>query len=288
MKKYIYLNYTFYLFIVVIIFSSCKRDKGYIPNSSAFIEINLDKLSVIDTLSFSKIFDNVTFITLSDSNLIGEISKIIIHDNNLFVLDKISNSVAVFNEKGDYLKKFGSKGAGPGEMISAFDMTIDKENNYIYISDIHTRKINKYNIEDGKFQYSISLPINIPSYSYIFHTHDTIYLTQCDPSKNELEHLFMVFPLSEGTPHTIIPTSYNKGWDNILANYNGTFLSKSDGSLLLSHIFMDTIYEVSHKKIKPYLVLNANKENTFVSKDLLDLDVNNNPMDMDKILSSNK
>ena len=61
MKKYIYLNYTFYLFIVVIIFSSCKRDKGYIPNSSAFIEINLDKLSVIDTLSFSKIFDNVTF-----------------------------------------------------------------------------------------------------------------------------------------------------------------------------------------------------------------------------------
>jgi hypothetical protein len=51
---------------------------------------------------------------------------------------------------------------------------------------------------------------------------------------------------------------------------------------------MDTTYEVSHKKIKPYLVLNANKENTFVSKDLLDLDVNNNPMDMVKILSSNK
>lgn len=275
-------------FFAILIFVSCINERDYHSYNSEFIEINLDELPVIDTLSLSKIFDNATFIALSDSILIGKINKIEVYNNNFFVLDGVSSSVVVFDEKGNYLKKIGSKGMGPGEMISAFDMTIDRDNNYIYISDIHTRKINKYNIEDGKFQSSIPLPYTIPLYSYISYTNDTIYLTQCDPSKNELEHLFMIYPLNENNPHSIIPTSYNKGWDNVIANYDGTFLSKSDGTILLSHLFMDTIYDYSHNNLKPYIVLNANKKSTFITNDIADIDINENPMDFNKIFSYNK
>ncbi|WP_081624427.1 6-bladed beta-propeller [Proteiniphilum acetatigenes] len=276
------------LVLVLVTIASCKKNHNSVPISSEYIEINLDEIKKEDTLLLSQIFNNIDVIQLSDEILIGEISKILIHDEELFILDKLSSAVFIFDKKGNYKKKIGSRGAGPGEMLRAFDMSVDKKNNCIYISDIQTQKIKKYNIKDGIFQSSISLSSNMPMCSYIFYENDTIYLTQFDPSKKDTEYLFRILPVDEEDNNFIIPTLSNKSWDNALTNYNGPFLLKWDNKPLLSHLFMDTIYEYSNNRPTPYIVLSGYEKNFFIPNDLSGLDVNNNPMDMIKILGMNK
>ncbi|MDD2244743.1 MAG: 6-bladed beta-propeller [Dysgonamonadaceae bacterium] len=283
-KKYCFI---FILVLILVEVISCKK-LNPVSTSSDYIEINLDEIPKKDSLLFSEIFKKIDVIRLSDDMLIRDFSKILVDKEKLYILDKFSSAVFVFDKNGKYLQKIGSRGKGPGELSEAFDMSIDKKNNVIYIIDIKTQKINKYNIEDGMFQSSLSLSTNMPISSYIFYENDTIYISQFNPSKNESEYLFKINPLNNENEDLIIPTSYNKGWDNAMTNYNGPFLLKWDNKPLLSHLFMDTIYEYSNGNTKPYIVLSGIENNFFIQSDLSELDVNKNPMDLIKIVEYKK
>lgn len=46
---------------------------------------------------------------------------------NIYVLDNMDCSVKKFSEKGEFIGKYGKKGKGPGEFISAFDFDVFNE-----------------------------------------------------------------------------------------------------------------------------------------------------------------
>ena len=61
----------------------------------------------------------------------------------LFVLDIHESCVKIYDINGKYLKKFGSKGGGPGEFQLAYNIAVDPENN-IAINEVGNRRFSLF------------------------------------------------------------------------------------------------------------------------------------------------
>ena len=267
---------------------SCSEKNNPRHNVFAKININMCELEERSILFFSDIFIRSAFVALCDSvPLGGQINRILLHNGEIFIIDSHTVGVHVFDKQGNYLRQIGSRGAGPSEMSSAFDMTIDRENNYIYIIDFHTQTIHKYDVVSGRFQKTIHLPEGA-RYSHIAYNNDIIFLTQYAEGKNGVSHLFRVMPMNGSDPYEIIPTSFNKGWSNFMVNTHGPFFFTSEGTVLLTHRFMDVIYKYANGQLKPYIALHGNENNFVAPSDLNDFHIIRGHEDVMRVASIQK
>lgn len=90
-----------------------------------------------------------------EEEIFSEISSIAVDDEgNIYLLDGKENKILVFDKKGKYLRSFGKKGQGPGEMSmpAGIHLTPDKE---LMVDDSLNRKLIFFSL-DGKFLRNIS------------------------------------------------------------------------------------------------------------------------------------
>jgi hypothetical protein len=90
-----------------------------------------------------------------EEEIFSEISSIAVDDEgNIYLLDPRENKILVFDKKGKYLKSFGKKGQGPGEMGGpvGIHLTPAKE---LMVDDSLNRKLIFFSL-DGKFLRNIS------------------------------------------------------------------------------------------------------------------------------------
>jgi len=80
------------------------------------------------------------------SNLCADIKK------DIYVSDSRDHAILKFDIKGNFIKRLGRKGQGPGELINPLDIFCN-EGLYIFVLDDGNRRINKYDTE-GKIQSS--------------------------------------------------------------------------------------------------------------------------------------
>ena len=105
-----------------------------------------------DVLFISEMFCDLELIPLetTENSLIGEISRILIHDEKIFILDEdVSESVLVFNMDGSFKYKISASGNGPNEYTSPpEDMFIDSDNNQLILI---TEDIMFFDADNGSF-----------------------------------------------------------------------------------------------------------------------------------------
>lgn len=105
------------------------------------LEIDYKNLEEIRLSDYVK---NIRVVKLATSNevLIGEIVKVEIFNNRIYVLDRQSNTLFVFTDDGEILYKLRKIGQGPGEYIYLFDFEVT--NDGVYLSDIGRNAILHY------------------------------------------------------------------------------------------------------------------------------------------------
>jgi hypothetical protein len=134
------------LFVICAVILSCQRGnnrlaKVIFTNDSLFNVIKVD-LALLEKKP-SKISDftqDIEYIPLetTDSSLVGEIEKMIVWNDSLYIWDRMTESIFCFNSKGKFLFKIHKHGPGPEEYIRISDFDIEKETGNIYIySDIN-------------------------------------------------------------------------------------------------------------------------------------------------------
>ena len=104
----------------------------------------------------STLVDSIHYLPLAtdDKYLIGNIDKLIVTDDFLYIIDKnISFSIYCFNKKGEFVRKIGNRGASNKEYVSITDVNIYNEK--IYIWDGSSRKLLIYK-SNGNYINSIS------------------------------------------------------------------------------------------------------------------------------------
>jgi len=70
-------------------------------------------------------------------------------DNNLLFLDARGCQLLQFSQNGQFLKKIGERGQGPGEYNKPYGLAVDSQGNII-VSDLETRRMNLYD-KEGSF-----------------------------------------------------------------------------------------------------------------------------------------
>lgn len=152
------------LFFSIFLFFSCQNDSKIEEKiySEFDVEINNNEKN-IDDLSFIR---SAKLVFLENKHLIGNIKKLYIHDNKIYIWDNVADEIIVFDTFGKYCFSVSGKGKGPNEYINITSFCYSKSDNNIFILDTKKRKVLCFSGQDGKFLYQEDIehvPISIES-----------------------------------------------------------------------------------------------------------------------------
>lgn len=252
------MNKLFALFIIISLhscqFHSSKNNNLRIYKKGYIEELIINPDNINRFISVSDLFENIKYIPLetTDSILIGRITDFEVYKDNYFILDKSNiSSVFVFDRDGKNLLHFNKYGAGPGEYLDPFDLSIDKNKNQIMLWCDKKRSIFIYDFE-GNFIKSNRLGIygnavtilatgNYAAYANYRHNPQLI-------NKSKYPNLFIVdgkgeeIEASAFFPYINKKNFWNTGRDFSCLN-NDTI------SIIPDHT--NTIYYIANDKIYP-------------------------------------
>lgn len=263
-------TYTFlYIFIIIgIFFLSCER------NSKEFNSVQKRLINQINNAKYTdRIFSIIDSIRLQiPDNIYLDADPILRTINGGFVLfNQESKNILVFNDQGNFIRKFGSIGDGPGEYRSIEAADVDNDN-YIYIYDQSLRRITRFN-NNGES----SLIIDVKSF-------DAQVRHMCiDKSKKIYLHHSPTLEY-KGFVSEFDTTGYIKTIVNPIDGYE-SYYSRGylEGGLVIdseNNIYESNIYSFIIKKISTRGIISEFGERP---NDFIDLDKESGTTSMEKL-----
>lgn len=161
------------LLLCAMVLASCNRTYN-IPADDTI------QFQQVDTKVFiSDSVNNIDYVVLmSDSkSFIGNIDKVFISDDCIYVGDYVSQKVHIYDLSGNLTSILDHRGRGPGEYVVIRNFVVN--GNYIYIYDLYQNKILVYNSQNSSFLYDLNLPFLISDFE-VFANGD--FLFACTPS----------------------------------------------------------------------------------------------------------
>jgi hypothetical protein len=168
-----------------LLFASCKKN---VQSATSLFPVNSDNKTTInidinsEIINIGDVIDSVEYTPLetTDDCLIGEINKIIYHDNKYYILDRVkAKTLFCFDAKGRFERKFGNLGQGPGEYVEPTDFMLTPSN--IIIFDQFARKLLFFNM-DGTFSYSVALKYKMHAITSL--ENDSLFLATLGDNRN--------------------------------------------------------------------------------------------------------
>ena len=131
MRKY------YFLVLFIVVGLSCGGDiKKHNLTADTFIFINRDEINIEVMEKASSYIESVQYIPLetNNKNIIGNVSKIILSSNYIYIHDSQTNNIYQFDYKGKFVRNIGTTGNGPNEYvrISTFSVNSETGNLAIY------------------------------------------------------------------------------------------------------------------------------------------------------------
>lgn len=122
-----------------------------VPSNEPYV-IDISQPIEVTTENLCAKMNKINYIQLDSKELIGEISKMIVTDDKIYIMDSfVSQQVFVFDKKGKLLFCIDQKGHGPGDFISVWDIQVDTLKNEILVNDALGLSHIYYSTDDGKF-----------------------------------------------------------------------------------------------------------------------------------------
>jgi hypothetical protein len=139
----------FFILVCYLVFGCTNQKKNTIVADNI---IYFDSQKCVQKFDLKNITDS-TFqifpLETNDDCLISKIDKIEIKDNRIYIMDKLAQSVYIFDMTGKYLNKINSRGQGPGEYVNLSYMTVT--DNSVIVIDHFIGKQLEYSALDFKF-----------------------------------------------------------------------------------------------------------------------------------------
>ena len=171
--------YIMFLYSAVI---GCQSPSSSISDSEGIISIAIDPQKDEVSFPLSEITEKVDVIELETNELSlinGEIRSVHIMKDHLIIQDK-STGVLVFDMHGNYVRRIGKQGQGPGELFSVLYVQTDPDKgtvwfwlfNKVVVFDINGNLVHE-NTRDELTSYS----------EYYYYSNDSIFIIQAEMEK---------------------------------------------------------------------------------------------------------
>ncbi|GCB34849.1 6-bladed beta-propeller [Bacteroides faecalis] len=135
------------IFSLAVLLSNCVNNKNMQNDKdSLVIELNFNNSVDIHDVG---LIDSIDILRLSNDAILGQVDKIVKHNNCIFLLDAfITKSVFVYDLSGNFIKQLVTIGKGPKECLQPMDIFVDKKENILAVVSRTDRKLLKYNLDN--------------------------------------------------------------------------------------------------------------------------------------------
>lgn len=109
----------------------------HIVSDSTLIQINVDPGGE-ESYAFDSLIDDISYIKLETNSdcLIGSIHQILCTKDYIFIMDVfVANAVYCFDKQGNFVRRIGKKGQGPGEYTRLCKMCLTSDQKQIILYD---------------------------------------------------------------------------------------------------------------------------------------------------------
>ena len=156
-----------------MVIAGCNRTDDLPADNTIQFQIDDTDVFVSDSVNY------IDFVVLmSDSaNLIGNIDKVFVYDDCIYVGDFTSQKVHIYDLSGNLTSILNHRGRGPGEYVGIQNFVVS--GNYIYVYDFYQNKILVYNSQNSSFLYDLDLPFLISDFEVLTNGD---FLFACTPS----------------------------------------------------------------------------------------------------------
>lgn len=222
-------------------------------------EIDLEKIlkNKKPVTSLKEVAKDITYIPLETNQeclINGSVRQVLIHNNNVLVLDGDGKTCYVFNMQGKFETKFIKQGNGPLEVIRISDMSYSSNFDRIYALDVMSKKIIVCSTE---FEPQYEFQTNIRTRKMSSFNNLIAYVNMSldyDGSK-----LLLSVTDSDGNVVNSIESNRNPDW-KIGLNYRSIILYEYDKKLIYKDKWCDTLYSMSPSfDIAQHMVLKLGK-----------------------------
>ncbi len=177
--------------ILILFIISCSEHTSSKKNS-----VNRGKFlnSFNKVIKGKNIFNTQSFqfipLETTDKSFFGKIDKVLIDSNRIFILDThIARQAFIFDLKGKFISKLGTKGQGPNEFLNIKGMTIDRKKKNIILFDLGNWRLLFYTYE-GNFVKSLKFK-TYPGMSVSYIGNDLIATYSHDLKSNKGNQLLI-------------------------------------------------------------------------------------------------
>jgi hypothetical protein len=246
------------LLLYLIVDSSCNNnsENNVREERLNITKITINKIPELKILSYSDLFDSIRLIKLETKkeSLIGRIDKILFYNNFYLILDMVqSKAVFQFDDEGNFLRKIGQKGKGPGEFLEPYDIAIDQFSNKIIIYS--GRKLLFYDFQ-GNYIEEIKLDYGLRSFSVL---DKDIFAYYFDYKKGENPKTSKFNLLLVNKKGKILNRAFDAK-ENIYPSLGSrSFFNVSNDKLLVSPSYSNILYRVDIESIIPNYCIDFDK-----------------------------
>jgi hypothetical protein len=220
--------------MIVLFGFSCTGPNHSLKLDGRRITVQTGKMG--DVSSFFKGYHYISLETLAD-NLISNIDKIQIWNNQLWILDK-KTAIYIFDLSGKYVRQFNHRGQGPGEYLDIADFQVAKGK--VYILSRSLKKILVYD-DMGTFVKSYHLD---DFYDFFYLTND-VALLYSNYSNNKLYNVITFDLSTERYGKKFLPFPENQSFSFPISPFNISANSK----ILLTQQYDYTVYSLQTDSI---------------------------------------
>lgn|SRR5690606_4328767 len=251
--------------ITAIFFFSCrspnsseKESTRYGANLSAIqVEgMTAANLSEIDSLATIQLIPLET----NEKCLVSSISKILVNENFLYVLDENFNQVLLFKNNGEFVRKVGAIGRGPGEYLSVEDMAFNADTTSIFLVSNNSMKITEYGL-DGTLKKDIFIDMCASKLAVDSLNNFYLFVNKNRSEKSQNYDLIKLRYDGSLVDRYFVFTDP----DDHMISYAGFVTSGRDRDILFNNSFSDTVYTISEGHVTPKYVFASGNEGHFTT-----------------------
>ena len=229
--------------------------------SSSFLKVDTDSIAKKNIpiikpefegkrLSISDYLKSVRYVKLelSDESLIGEITKLEVFENRIYVHDLKTKSVFVFSIDGRYLFKINNVGQGPGEYLQVNFFGIDRDRKEMVLSDFVSMKILRYDLS-GKYLSTQKVPFRGYGIHPIHDDKIAFYSAYRKTEKFKKEHLLYYIDSKNNIEKAYFPY-VNEDDVDFISTQSGPFYSNGNDYNYFDR-YSDMVYLIGKDGLVP-------------------------------------
>jgi hypothetical protein len=227
-----------------MLFNSCnKKETG--KYGCDIVKVNPNQAGILD---YRDHFVSTEIISLetNEESLIAQIDKLYYTNDGIIIFDQKAMNIFLFDTDGKFIRKIGSRGAGPDEYSFINDIQFSPSETVIYAHERFRNSIYKYSLSGELLEKS---PMSPFSFNSFYKTGEGYWVYSCFESNNPGKYNLMLLDENLKT----VKKAFFPQKKFINPTFSSTFMTNESGQLFFIYPSSNIVYELYRETAIPFV-----------------------------------